>query len=362
VSGILVGHNEAEAIGATLESVWGSYPRLEIIVVDDGSTDGMAAVAQDFARSHAGVLVLRRPDRGGKSSAMNWALQYAKAEVIVVVDADSTLGPAAIWEVVQPLQAPQVGVVSGAVIGRNPFTNLVTLLQAYEYLSTIFVGRMLSAWLGILGIVSGAFGAFRRTALEEVKGWDVGPPEDLDLTLSLRKCGYRVVFAPYAQCYTDLPETWWALIKQRLRWDRSGVIRNHCRKHVDLAFFWQSHFRWLNLCLLLEAWVFNIVAMYGIWVWIVWFCFNLSAGWWEILFTLYLCYLVFEIIQIVSVWYFSLDLKRDLLICGVFFLVPFYQCLLLAVRLVATTEEIVLRKSFQDNFVPPKVRATTWRW
>jgi cellulose synthase/poly-beta-1,6-N-acetylglucosamine synthase-like glycosyltransferase len=359
---ILAGYNEAETIGATLESVWGSYPRLEIVVVDDGSKDEMAAVAREFARSHPGVLVLRRPDRGGKSSAMNWALPYTKAEVIVVVDADSTLGPAAIWELVQPLQDPQVGAVSGAVIGRNPFTSLATLLQAYEYLSTIFMGRMLSAWMGILSIISGAFGAFRRTALEQVKGWDVGPPEDLDLTLSLRKCGYRIAFTPYAQCYTDLPETWWTLIKQRLRWERSGIIRNHCRKHLDLAFFWQPNFRWLDLCLLLEAWLFNVFCMYGIWVWIFWFCFTLSAGWWQILFTLDLCYLVFEIIQIISVGYFSLARKRDLLICGVFFLVPLYQLLLLVVRLVATTEEIFLRKSFQDNYVPPKVRAATWRW
>jgi cellulose synthase/poly-beta-1,6-N-acetylglucosamine synthase-like glycosyltransferase len=322
----------------------------------------MVAIAQEFARAHPGVLVLHRADRGGKSSATNFALQYTKAEVIVLVDADSTLGPAAIWEMVQPLHNPEVGAVSGAVIGRNSFTNLVTLLQAYEYLSTIFIGRMVAAWMGILGIVSGAFGAFRRSALDQLKGWDVGPPEDLDLTLSLRKCGYRVAFTPHAQCYTDLPDTWWALIKQRLRWERSGTIRNHCRKHLDLAYFWQPHLRWLDFCLLLENWIFNIVCMYGIWVWIFWFCFTLSTGWWEILLTLYLCYLVFEIVQIFSVGYFSPDPKRDLLICGVFFLVPVYQLLLLAVRLVATTEEIFLRKSFDDNYVPPKVRAATWHW
>src|SRR5262249_46442443 len=161
------------------------------------------------------------------------------------------LGPSAIWEIVQPLANPAVGAVAGAVLSRG-YHNLVTWLQAYEYLHTIFVGRILSARMGILGIISGAFVAFRRSALDRVMGWDVGPPEDLDLTLSLRKAGYEIAFAPYAQCFTDTPPTWWGLIKQRQRWDRSGAIRNHCRKHVDMAFFWSSHFRFSDFCVVLE--------------------------------------------------------------------------------------------------------------
>ena len=81
VCAIVAGHNEAETIALTLSHLWGSYPRLEIIVVDDGSTDGMAETARCFARKHSGVLVLSRPDRGGKSSAMNFGLPYTKAEV-----------------------------------------------------------------------------------------------------------------------------------------------------------------------------------------------------------------------------------------------------------------------------------------
>ncbi|MCI0456751.1 MAG: glycosyltransferase [Gemmataceae bacterium] len=359
---ILAGHNEAETIDDTLRSLWGSYPRLEIIVVDDGSTDDMAAVARRFARAHAGVLVLQRPQRGGKSSAMNFARAYTRAEVLIVVDADSHLGPAAIWEMVQPFHDPRVGAVAGTVAARNPFTNLVTVLQAYEYLSTVFVGRMLTASVGLLGIVSGAFGAFRRTALDRVKGWDVGPPEDLDLTLTLRKSGYEIAFAPYAQCFTELPESWWALIQQRLRWERSGVIRNHCRKHLDLACFWQPHGRWLNGCVLLESWLFNIFCMYGIWAWIAWFCLTLPPDGWQMLLAVYLCYLVFEMIQVLAILYYSTALARDAVICGVFFLLPFYQLVLLTVRLVATTEEIFLRKSFADNYVPAKVRTATWHW
>ncbi|HXG09518.1 MAG TPA: glycosyltransferase family 2 protein [Gemmataceae bacterium] len=359
---ILAGHNEAEVVGSTLASVWGSYPRLQIIVVDDGSTDGMADVARRFARQHEGVLVLSRPRRSGKSSAMNFALPYVRADIVVVVDADSDLGPNAIWEIVQPMQDPTVGAVAGNVLGRNPFVNLVTWLQAYEYLSTIFIGRMLAARLNLLGIVSGAFGAFRLSALEQVKGWDVGPPEDLDLTLTLRKAGYRIAFAPYAECYTDLPTTWKGLFRQRVRWDRSGVVRNHCRKHLDLAYFWSANFHFSNLVLLAENWVFNLFCTFGIYGWLLWVLLAMPGQAGKLLLTLYLLYLVFELVQIVAVMYYSNAPGRDLLICTVFVLVPFYQFYLLTARLVAHLQEIFLRASFEDNFVPEHVRRTTWKW
>src|SRR5262245_270426 len=137
--GVLIpGHNEEETIEATLRSIWGSYPRLEIVVIDDGSADDMFGVARRFARTHPGVLVLRRPSRGGKASALNFGLRHTRAEVVICVDADSHLGPQSIWEVVQPLQDPRVGVVSGKVMARDPFRNLVTWLQAQEYLHIIF--------------------------------------------------------------------------------------------------------------------------------------------------------------------------------------------------------------------------------
>lgn len=359
---ILAGHNEEETIEATLTSVWGSYPRLEVIVVDDGSTDDMTPVSRRFAETHAGVQVLRRPRRGGKSSAMNFALWQTQAEVIVIVDADSHLGPNAIWEIVQPLKDPAVGAVSATVLARNPFVNLVTWLQAYEYLNTIFVGRMLAARLGLLGIVSGAFGAFRRSVLEQVKGWDVGPPEDLDLTLTIRKAGHRIAFAPYAECYTEVPESWLGLLRQRLRWDRSGVVRNHCRKHLDLAHFWSSNFRVSNLLLLAESWLFSLVCTYIIFAWFAWLFWTSPGRAGKVLFALYLCYLVFEVIQVLAIWCYSIATRRDLLCCMVAPLVPFYQTFLLAVRLVATTEEIFLRKSYEDNYVPEHVRESTWRW
>jgi cellulose synthase/poly-beta-1,6-N-acetylglucosamine synthase-like glycosyltransferase len=359
---IVAGYNEAETVEATLADVWGTYPRLEIIVVDDGSTDDMEGVARRFARTHEGVKVLRRDDRGGKSSAMNMALVYTQAEVIVVVDADSSLGANAIWEIVQPLADPAVGAVSGSVVARNPAESAATWFQAYEYLNTILVGRLLAARFGVLSIVSGAFGAFRHSALKQVMGWDVGPPEDLDLTLAIRKLGHKVDFAPHANCYTDVPATWWGLIRQRLRWDRSGVIRNHCRKHLDMACPWTKNFRWSNLFVVLDGWFFSVVCTYVIAAWAVLFCVFPPPDAAQVLLMLFLCYESFEIVHVLTILYYSEDLRHDFWILAIFPFVPFYQLLLLAVRVVATTQELFWRKSFEDNYVPLKVRQATWRW
>jgi biofilm PGA synthesis N-glycosyltransferase PgaC len=105
---IIAGYNEAETIHATLNSVYTSYPRLEILVVDDGSEDSMAEIARNFACGKPGITVLRRSRRGGKSSAMNYALGFSTGEIVVCLDADSTLGTNALWEIVQPFQDPDV--------------------------------------------------------------------------------------------------------------------------------------------------------------------------------------------------------------------------------------------------------------
>src|SRR5262249_9412278 len=213
---------------------------------------------------------------------------------------------------------------AGNVVARNPFVNLCTWLQAYEYLNTIFIGRMLAERLGILGIVSGAHGAFRTSVLRQVHGWDVGPPEDLDLTLTIRKAGYRIAFAPYACCYTEVPESWKALVKQRRRWERSGGVRDHCRKHLEMVYFWQAHFRWSNLLLFVESWFFNVFCLMGIWVWFAWFLWRQAPDSWMVLFTLYGSYVAFEVVQVLAILYYSTDRARDALICTVFLLAPFY--------------------------------------
>lgn len=358
---ILAGLNEADTIGHTLESIWGTYPRMEIIVVDDGSSDGMFDVAERFSEGRDNVLCLRKPERGGKSSALNMALPYTNADILVCVDTDSTLGPCAIWDIVQPFQDPGVGAVSGTVIARNPFVNLLTWLQGIEYLRTIFLGRMLTDRLNMLGIVSGAFGAFRTRAMKLVDGWDVGPGEDGDLVMRLRKAGYSVRFRPYAQCFTNLPLKAKTLFKQRRRWDWS-VVTFECRKHIDLLNPFHTSFSPSNFFMVGERILFTIIFQFAFWIYLFWLCFNMQQ---ELVFILLLNYLVYvglEILQFGAILYYSLDRRRDLLIGLVIPLVPFYYLFLRAATMVAVVEEMFTRRSFRDNFVPPRVRQATWHW
>jgi cellulose synthase/poly-beta-1,6-N-acetylglucosamine synthase-like glycosyltransferase len=361
VCAIVAGLNESRTIGATLESLWGSYPRLEIVVVDDGSTDEMAAVARQFAATHSGVLVLSRPRRGGKSSALNFALAYTDAEIVVCVDADSHLQPGAIARIIAPLADPEVGAVSGTVIARNGLTNLVTLMQAGEYLRSIFVGRWLASRANMLSIIAGAFGAFRREALLRVGAWDVGPGEDGDLALRLRKSGWRIVHAPYAQCLTNLPTSWRRLVLQRRRWDWA-IVTFECRKHVDLGNVLSGNFRASNLAVLIETWLFRIACSFATVGYVVWLA---SQPWPRagyLLATTYLAYLALEIVQWLVVLYYSHDWRRDAVAIAVFPLAPMYYSLLKLVTLWAILEELLWRHSYEDNFVPQHVRTTTWKW
>ncbi|MFO0941110.1 MAG: glycosyltransferase family 2 protein [Pirellulales bacterium] len=361
VCAVIAGLNEADGLERSLSNIWGCYPRLEIVIVDDGSTDGMSEVANRFAKCHQGVKVITKK-RGGKSSAMNAALPLTNAEVIVIVDADSGLSRDAIWEVVQPLSDPRVAAVSGNVMVRNTGRNLLTYLQTFEYLRSILVGRLFSGRMGILGIVSGAFGAFRRSALDRVGAWDVGPGEDEDIVLRLRKLGYRIEFAPRAECYTDVPESLKVLIKQRRRWEWA-VVTFEARKHIDLADPRYANFRVSNLLLMMERWVFNLILPIFFWVYILWLALNIEAGYMlQISAMYYFVYIFLEAIQWLMVLYYSEHKWRDAKLVFALPLLPFYQFMQRCVTTRALLEEMLLRQSFKDGFVPSHVRMATRKW
>ncbi len=358
---IIAGLNEAESLGRALKSLVGTYPHLHTVVVDDGSTDGMSEIANEFARARDDVTVIRKPDRGGKSSALNAALPYTTAEILVCVDSDSNLGENAIWEIVQPFKDPRIGAVSGCVLVHQPLQSWAAWFQALEYMRCIFIGRMLTSRLGILGIVSGAFGAFRRQAVLQVGAWDVGPGEDGDITLRLRKAGYEIEFAPYAQCYTNPVSQWKPLTKQRRRWEWA-VITLESRKHLDMANPLNAEFRRRNLMMLIDRWLYSVIFPYTFAVYIVWQCFHLHDKTFFQYLLYYAVYLVFEILQLFLLLYYTQDRRAVLTVALLFPLMPFYYAYMRLITLWAITEELIHRRSYKDNFVPEHVRRVTWHW
>lgn len=363
VCALIPGLNEEATIVQCLESLHGSYPFLQIIVVDDGSTDQMYPLACKFAETHDNVLVLKRPRGGGKSTAQNFSNPYIESEIIVVIDADSTFGRDAIYKLVQPFKDPKVGGTAGCILVRNPTDSLCTLFQTYEYLVSILVGRILSSKIRTLSIISGAFGAFRSSIFSRGRGMDVGPSEDSDITQRIRKMGYNVEFVPDAICYTDVPIKWSQLWKQRLRWDM-GIVRIHLRKHRDNGNLFSNNFRFTNFLDWYDTIFFSVWCSLSFWVLSAVLIFTLDL---ETLRNLAVCivmgYATFGFFQMLTIMFYSTNVKRDLLPCVIFPFYSFYGGLYLrAVRTVAIFDEFFNRSSYRDGYVPNYVQRHAFAW
>ena len=355
--------NEGDTLAGTIESIVGTYPRLEIVVVDDGSDDQMTEVARECAKQYPGVKVVSRVWRGGKSSALNIAASHASGEILVAVDSDSHLDSDAVWEIVQPFANPQVGVVAATVRVRNAFTNSCTWMQGFEYLQSIFVGRKTAARLRILPIASGAFAAYRRDLVMRLGGWDIGPGEDLDMVLRIRKLGYRVDFAQYAYCHTEAPAKWKALFKQRRRWDGDGPVRHLLRKHNDIANPFAPNFRLSNLFTFLDGVTFNLLCGLFVLVWVATaICYPDYRPSGFVWLTMYAAAVAAEITPFFALMYYSRHRRTDAILSLAIPVMPIYRLALLAVRIYANVNEILWRISFTEQHVPPHVSAATWRW
>ena len=232
VSIIVPAYNEEKVLARTLEALLETeYANKEIIVVDDGSKDNTYSVASEFSRR--GVKVVRRLN-GGKFAALNTGIAVSSGEIIMTVDADSMVARAAITEMVRGFEDPQVGGVAGnlKVFNRN---NLLTKLQALEYIVQIQIVRRAFENFGSLTVASGAFSAFRKSALEEAGFYDPDYLlEDFDITIKMLKSHQILHGSNEAVCYTEAPETLRDVYRQRLSWFR-GDFQNFW-KHRD-AFF-----------------------------------------------------------------------------------------------------------------------------
>jgi cellulose synthase/poly-beta-1,6-N-acetylglucosamine synthase-like glycosyltransferase len=233
VSVVVVGHNEAESLERCLRSLREqSVANLEIVVVSDGSTDRMAALAARLVKRKLADRAVATGLRGGKSSGANLAIRASTGDIVVTVDCDCSYDRFAIQNILGPFEDPRVGAASGDIAPRNGDASLVARFQEIEYLSSLSVGKRLAASLDQVVCISGAFGAFRRKALDSIGAFDAGGGEDFDLTLRLRAAGWRIAFAEEAVCYTDVPDALWPLIRQRLRWERDAIwlrFRKHRR-------------------------------------------------------------------------------------------------------------------------------------
>lgn len=218
VSVIVPAFNESAGLRATVTSVLASdYPELEVVVVNDGSTDETAAIADQLAAAHPNVVAVHL-DNGGKPRALRAGIERARHQFLVMIDGDTVIEPDAIGILLQRLADPTVGAVSGTVRVANP-RRVIERLQAFEYTVTTGLDRRFYAELGGMFCVPGAIGAWRRRAVV-----DAGLPsgatlaEDSDLTVALARAGWRVDHAAPAIAWTEAPNSVRSLAMQRYRW------------------------------------------------------------------------------------------------------------------------------------------------
>jgi len=216
VSVIVPAFNEAVGIERAISTLAASeYPDFEVIVVDDGSTDGTAGLVEELGLPM--VSVLRQPN-AGKPAALNAGVAAARHDVLVMVDADTVFEAETLTHLVQPLREPDVGAVSGNTKVGNR-RGLIGRWQHIEYVMGFNLDRRLYDQLQCMPTVPGAVGAFRRAALEDIGGISGATlAEDTDMTIGIGRAGWRVVYAEDARAWTEAPVTIGELWRQRFRW------------------------------------------------------------------------------------------------------------------------------------------------
>jgi cellulose synthase/poly-beta-1,6-N-acetylglucosamine synthase-like glycosyltransferase/peptidoglycan/xylan/chitin deacetylase (PgdA/CDA1 family) len=217
VSALVPAYNEAAVIGRTLAALLASnYPSLEILVIDDGSTDGTAEVAEQFATDPR-LRVLRLPN-GGKGRALNAGIAASRGEIVIAIDADTLFEPETVRRLVAPFADASVGAVAGNIKVGNR-RSLLTQWQSIEYIVGINLDKRFFDYINCITVVPGAVGAWRKEALERVDGFSGATlAEDADLTFAVQRAGYRVLYEGRAVAWTEAPSTLRCLAKQRLRW------------------------------------------------------------------------------------------------------------------------------------------------
>jgi cellulose synthase/poly-beta-1,6-N-acetylglucosamine synthase-like glycosyltransferase len=267
ISLLVPAHNEEQTIVEAVDSLLAlDYPEIEVVVANDGSSDGtMEALRERYqlletdivyvqevsckpvravymSQVEPRLLVVDKEPGGSKADAVNAALNVASSPYVCVVDADSILEPDALLRIMGPIFADParvvaaggiVRVLNGSRIENGRMTDVRLpkhpgeVIQVVEYLRSFLIGREGWAFFNMLTIISGAFGVFRRDLVRSVGGYRPNAiGEDIDLVLRLhrhmrdRKADYQIAFVPDPVCWTEVPSDIRSLARQRARWQK----------------------------------------------------------------------------------------------------------------------------------------------
>jgi len=304
ISIIMPAYNEAQVVKQSLRHLsLLRYPNFEIIFVDDGSTDETLQIAENTAQEISNVRIkILTKINGGKASALNYGIAHASGELIMCVDADSRLHPESLLAGAKHFIDPKTGAVAGFVEIENQ-DNLLLNLQQLEYLTSLNFLRKAYSVLGIVPIVPGPVGMFRRSALTAVGCFSSDRhifAEDAELSLRLISKGWKIHSEEGMLAFTEAPANWKAFFRQRYRWNRGTfqALEINFSKMTLGRFNPISNF--LAIHLLLETWitpVMNIMVIFNfvsrlflhqeVHLFTIWIAFGLFIDLWVVIMATY---------------------------------------------------------------------------
>lgn len=264
VSVIVPAWNEEVGVIATLESIIANtYNRVEVVVVNDGSTDKSRELVDEFIahrqyhrRGDNKIVYQHYVTNGGKGRALNIGIEKSQGEIIVTMDADSALDKDAIANIVEHFRDERVSAVVGQVRIANTRARLIGRMQQLEYLFGFYFKRAHCA-VGAEYIYGGACTAFRRSATFDFFGTfdETNKTEDIEMSMRTKYHGLKSVYAEDVICYTEGASTYAGLINQRLRWKkgRFDTFVRYRRMFFSLTSHHNKFLSWFVLPLALFA-------------------------------------------------------------------------------------------------------------
>lgn len=232
VSVVIPAYNEEKNIVSCIESIINTqYEQLDIIIVDDGSTDGTIKQIHTLQKLYPNIILVKGKHKG-KTDSLNLGIQHAKEEIVVNIDADTVVEREFITAIVRPFADKTVGAVSGMPHVRNA-THVITWFQEVEYYYNNLIRYIFSKTFKTGIWLFGSVTAYRKEALEKVAHFSKDTlAEDMDIALAIQGAGYKTINVPDAIGYTVVPTSIYALFQQRRRWWVGGL--QGLKKHKQL--------------------------------------------------------------------------------------------------------------------------------
>lgn len=356
VSVVIAGRNVGDDIARTIRSVLEcGYHRLEVIFVDDFSTDDSVSQAR-VLEATGRVRVFQADHHNGKPSSLNIGLTMARGEFVFILDADCELQPGIIEHLLAPFGDERVGAVAANLRVRNATQNMVTRFQECEYALNVSVSRSWHARLGLLPILPGAGSMFRAATLRQLKGYDTGLGDDTDMTLRLRKGGWKLRFSLEAIVWTDVPDNYFWLMRQRARWSRN-MIKIRLHKQGDLIRAWR--FGMLNALLFADNLLFRVLTPILAFSGLIYYGLTAPLESPVLLTSMYWATVLFLLVKMLIAHDIAHTPRLKML--WLVPLYPFYRLPIHTIELLAILREL-LRIRLWHPYVPKRIWARTPHW